>query len=394
MTPVVVSPRGARRWRAGHPWIYRSDIVDESAGGGPGIVAAVDPDGRPLGQALYSPASEIRLRLLTRESGTIDGAWWVARLSEALARRSEAGGTRAVPIATETSAYRVVHAEADGLPSLIVDRFGSQAVAQLLSAGLETVREDVVDAIVAVLEPEGVLLRNDPPVRRHESLPREVLVAFGEVPDRVEVEEHGVRYLADLRGGQKTGGFLDQRENRALAGSVASGNGLDVFCGEGGFALHMARRSERVLGIDSSGPALERARENAELNGLDNVQWREANAFDLLRELERAGERFDTIVLDPPAFAKTRKNVESALRGYKEVNLRAMRLLAPGGRLFTFSCSYHVRRARFLEMLRAAASDSGRRVFLERTLGQAADHPELLTVPETAYLKGALLTTD
>ncbi len=203
-----------------------------------------------------------------------------------------------------------------------------------------------------------------------------------------------MRYLADLRGGQKTGGFLDQRENRALAGSVASGNGLDVFCGEGGFALHMARRSERVVGIDSSGPALERARENAELNGLDNVQWREANAFDLLRELERAGERFDTIVLDPPAFAKTRKNVESALRGYKEVNLRAMRLLAPGGSLLTFSCSYHVPRARFLEMLRAAAADSGRRVFLRRILGQAADHPVLLTVPETAYLKGALLTTD
>lgn len=381
---AAVSDRGAGRWRKGHPWIYRSDLLQEPDPRRPGIVSVRDRRGRHLGQALYSPASEIRLRLLTREEKPIDAAWWSARIARAAGRRQGIAAT----------AYRVVHGEADGLPSLLVDRYGPYLSVQLLSAGLEACREEVLAALEAVLRPAGILLRNDLPVRRHEGLPLIVEVARGEVPEEAEVEEEGVRYRVALREGQKTGAFLDQRENRLLAGELSRGRGLDVFCYEGGFALHMAARCEAVLAVDQSAQALARGRRNAELNGRSNIEWREANAFDLLRELESAGERFDLVVLDPPAFAKSRDHVPKALAGYKEVNLRAMRLLAPGGRLLTFSCSYHVGRRRFLAMLADAAGDSGRRLVLERLLGQARDHPEVLTIPETGYLKGALLRAE
>jgi 23S rRNA (cytosine1962-C5)-methyltransferase len=378
---VAVEPRGAGRWRQGHPWIYRSDVGAGHAP--PGIVRVTDRTGRFLGQALWSPASEIRLRFLTRDEQPVGPAWWAERIRAALSRRATLD-----PPAT---AYRVVHAEGDGLPSLIVDRYGPYVVAQLLSAGLEAVRADVLAALDAVLAPEGVLLRNDASVRRHEGLPLAVEPVRGEVPDPIEVEEGGVRYLAAPRTGQKTGAFLDQREHHALMGRLARGRALDVFCYHGLFALHMAGRAERVLGVDSSASALTVAERNRQLNGRTNVTWQEGNAFDALRELEREGERFETIVLDPPAFAKDRAAVAGALRGYKEINLRALKLLAPGGVVFTASCSFHVRRAQFFAMLAGAAADSGRRVVLERTLGQPADHPELVTVPETGYLKGALL---
>lgn len=384
-SPVAaVSDRGAARWREGHPWIYRSDVRQEPDPPRPGIVSVRDGRGRHLGQALYSPASEIRLRLLSRKEETIDAAWWSERIARAAGRRQGIAAT----------AYRVVHGEADGLPSLVVDRYGPYLSVQLLSAGLEACREDVVAALEAVLEPAGILLRNDLPVRRHEGLPLTVEVARGEVPEEAEAEEGGVRYRVALREGQKTGTFLDQRENRLLAGELSRGRGLDVFCYEGGFALHMAARCETVLAVDQSAQALARGRRNAELNGRSNIEWREANAFDLLRGLEAAGARFDLIVLDPPAFAKSRGHVPKALAGYKEVNLRAMRLLAPGGRLLTFSCSYHVGRERFLAMLADAAGDGGRRLVLERLLGQARDHPEVLTILETGYLKGALLRAE
>jgi 23S rRNA (cytosine1962-C5)-methyltransferase len=382
---VVVTAKGAARWRAGHPWIYRTDVAVEPVGADrqPGIVAVRDRRGRLVGRALYSPASEIRLRLLTHDDAAIDAAWWRARIGAALGRRGSIAAT----------AYRVVHAEGDGLPSLVVDRYGSFAVAQLLSAGLETVRDDVVAAIRDVLGVAGVLLRHDTAVRRHERLPLEVTPAHGDVPDEVEVEEDGIRYLAAPRTGQKTGAFLDQRENRRLVAQHAppGGRALDLFTYHGSFALHLARRCGAVLGVDQSAEALARAARNAALNGFANVGWREANAFDLLRDLERAGERFDAVVLDPPAFAKSRESVPRALAGYKEINLRAMRLLAPGGVLFTCSCSYHVNRARFADMLAGAAADSGRRLQALAWPGAAPDHPELLTVPETGYLKGALL---
>jgi 23S rRNA (cytosine1962-C5)-methyltransferase len=378
---VAVSARGAARWAAGHPWVYRTDVVTSRAPAG--IVRVVDRSGRFLGQALYSPASEIRLRLLTQEDGPLPADWWAGRIAQALARRA--------PLAARTSAYRVVHAEGDGLPSLIVDRYGEYVVAQLLSAGLEAHRADILDALAAMLQPTGILLRNDASVRRHERLPLEIEDVAGKVPDQIEVVEDGIRYVVYPRTGQKTGAFLDQRDNRARMQGLASGRALDVFTYQGLFALHMARRATGVLAVDSSAAALEAARANERRNAGAPVEWREANAFDLLRALERQGERFDTIVLDPPAFAKTKRAVPRALAGYKEINLRAMRLLAPGGTLFTASCSFHVGRESFLGMLAAAAADSGRRIMLREMTGQPPDHPEVVTVPETGYLKGAVL---
>ena len=380
---VRVTARGAERWNQGHPWIYRSDVAEEPDKT-PGIVPVTDRKGKYLGQALYSPKSEIRLRLLTRGDGPIDADWWNQRISAAARRRNGIGAT----------AWRVVHAEGDGLPSLIIDRYGPWVVAQLLSAGLETARADVVAGITAALAPEGILLRNDAGVRRHEGLAEEVVSVLGEVPKTVEVMEDGVKYLAAPWTGQKTGAFLDQRENRLMVGqhTRAGGRALDLFTYHGSFALHVARKAKTVLAVDQSTEALARGAENAKLNGITNIDWREANVFDLLRDLERRREQFDTIVLDPPAFAKTKANVERAIAGYKEVNLRAMKLLAADGVLFTSSCSYHVSREIFNAMLADAARDSGRRIQFVAATGAAADHPELLNVPETGYLKGSLLT--
>lgn len=378
-----VSDRGAARWTRGHPWIFRSDLLE--APSTPGIVLVLDPRGRELGRALHSPASEVRLRFLTRDAAPIDGAWWESRLREALARRAG--------VAAEASAYRVVHGEGDGLPSLVVDRYGDVVVAQLLSAGLETCRVEVLAAIAAVLEPAGILLRHDVGVRAREGLSQGVELVSGAVPQDVEVREGPVRYLAAPWSGQKTGAFLDQRPNRLLAGRLvaAGARALDCFAYHGSFALHLARTAGQVVALDVSAEALERGRRNAALNALGPIEWREADAFEELRRMERAGERFDVIALDPPAFAKSRAAVPAALRGYKEVNLRAMRLLAPGGALLTASCSFHVGRDRFLQVLVEAAQDAGRPLVLETLLAQGADHPERLAVPETGYLKGAVL---
>lgn len=379
---VAVSAKGAARWAAGHPWIYRSDVTAEP-GGSAGIVRVGDRRGRFIGTALYSPRSEIRLRLLTTADEPIDAAWWQDRISRAASRRN----------GIDASAWRVVHGEGDGLPSLVLDRYGPYVVVQLLSAGLESARADIAAAIDGALHPDGILLRNDAAVRRHEGLPLEVTLLAGAVPESVEVEEHGVKYLAAPWTGQKTGGFLDQRENRVLVGghTRAGGRAADLFAYHGSFALHLARAAGSVLAVDSSAEALARGKDNAARNGLTNITWREANTFDLLREFERAGESFDTIVLDPPAFAKTKASVPRALAGYKEINLRAMRCLAPGGVLFTCSCSYHVHRADFDAMLADAAADSRRMLERLALTGQPGDHPELMTVPETGYLKGVLL---
>lgn len=384
MTPARVTARGAERWVRGHPWIYRSDV--EQHPGEPGLVPAVDPRGRFIGQGLLSPASEIRLRLLERTDATVDAAWWRRRIAAAAARRE----------GIDATAYRVVHGEGDGLPSLVVDRYDRWLVAQILSAGLETMRQPILDALVDQFRPEGILLRHDVPARRRERLPAEIELAVGSVPREIEVREGGVRYLAAPWEGQKTGAFLDQRPNRLLAGEVTrpGGRALDCFAYHGSFALHLAGRAGTVVALDSSPGALERARANAALNGLANIEWRAADAFEGLRAMARAREQFDTVVLDPPAFAKTRASVPDALRGYREVNLRAMRCLAPGGTLLTASCSFHVRLPDFLTMLTEAAGDSGRRMRVRRILGQGEDHPEVLTIPETAYLKGALLEAE
>jgi 23S rRNA (cytosine1962-C5)-methyltransferase len=380
---AVVSRRGAQRLRRGHPWVFRSD-VERAPALPPGIVRVEESNGAPLGFALWSPRSEISLRRLEADPHRQpDAAWWHETLQVAIARRA--------PLAAEANAYRLVHGEGDGLPSLVVDRYGDALVVQLLSAGVDAWTDTIVDALVDLTGCTGVLARNDPAAREREGLPREVRLLRGDVPKVVEVLEHGVRYLAAPWDGQKTGAFLDQRENRVLIGGLARGRALDCFAYHGSFALHLARNAEHVTAVDVSAPALARVHEHAQRNGLTNIEPVEGDAFEVLRAWNREGRRFDTIVVDPPAFAKTRGAIDGALRGYKDINLQAMRLLAPGGLLFTASCSFHLSRGLFFEMLTEASGDSGRRFALRAITGQPLDHPELITVPETGYLKGALL---
>jgi 23S rRNA (cytosine1962-C5)-methyltransferase len=380
---AIVNARAVNRWAHGHPWIYRSD-VDQRPDVPAGVVEVADGRGRRLGVALWSPASEISLRLLERNPDVIiDASWWKNRIHDAAARRSD--------IAAGTNAYRIVHGEADGCPSLICDRYDRYIVVQLMSAGVEAHRDFIVQALEGLPGVDGILARNDVALRRKERLPVGVELLRGSVPEQVEVNEHGIRYLAAPWTGQKTGAFLDQRENRVLIGANTMGRALDCFSYHGSFALHMAPNADRVLALDASAAALERARANAALNGFTNVETRETDAFEFLKSAERSGEKYDTIVLDPPAFAKTKSALPAAIRGYKEINLRAMRMLAPNGILLSASCSFHLSKALFLDMLRDAAGDSGRRMILRELRGQPADHPEILTIPETGYIKSALL---
>lgn len=380
---AIVEARAAQRLGRGHPWVFRSDVLVRPTVDA-GVVQMRTAEGRPLGAALWSPASEISLRQLTTDARiSIDATWWQARLGDAINRRTS--------VAHTSSAYRLVHGEADGLPSLVVDRYDRWLVVQLLSAGLAAHTDAIVASLRAHLQPEGILARHDVAVREREGLSRDVSLLYGTVPETVRVHEHGVAFLAAPWEGQKTGAFLDQRENRALVGRLARGRALDCFAYHGSFALHLAQRASEVIALDISAPALARAAENASLNGLTNLRTHVGDAFDVLRTWQRAGERFDTIVVDPPAFAKSRATVDAALRGYKDINLRAMRLLAPGGLLFSASCSHHVGVGLFLDMLREAAADSGRRLAIRDVTGHAIDHPEVLTIPETSYLKGVLL---
>ncbi len=381
---AVISSRGAKRYQDGHPWIFKSDVVAPPAGPA-GAVSVTDQAGRPLGTALWSPQSEISLRFVSKQmDASLDAAWWRERIGAAIARRGEV-------LDADTNACRLVHGEGDGLPSLVVDRYDRWLVVQLLSAGLEAFRGEIVAALASLTGAEGILGRNDAAVRNREGLTRGVEALMGTVPETVEVREHGVRYLAAPHTGQKTGAFLDQREARVLVGRVARGRALDVFSYHGSFALHLARKADTVRAVDSSASALARVRENAALNGLTNIEPVEADAIDFIRDEEKAGAKYDTIVLDPPAFAKNRASISGAIRGYREINLRAMKLLAPGGMLYTASCSYHLPVADFQTMLREAAAHSGRRIIIRALTGQPSDHPEVLTIPETGYLKGALL---
>jgi 23S rRNA (cytosine1962-C5)-methyltransferase len=381
---VVVRDRGAARVRSGHPWVYRSDVV-EAEGEAGDVVAVFDRREGFLGHAFYNPKSEISLRVAERHDEPIDEPWFRDRIGRSIAYRDS--------LAIDADAYRLLHAEADGVPGLVVDRYGDYLVLQVGSAAVERRLGWIVDALDELFSPAaGILLRGDSAARRREGLDTGVRVLSGEVPDEVVVVREGpVRYGANLWRGQKTGGFLDQRENHLAAGRYAAGRVLDVFSYAGGFALHAARAAVEVEAVDSSGPALDAARANAKLNGLDNITFTRARAFDLLRERSAAGEGYDTVILDPPAFAKTRRELPRARRAYKEINLRAMKLLNPGGILVTCSCSYHLSRELFEETLRSATADAGRTMRLQEWRGQAADHPEVLTIPETRYLKCAIL---
>ncbi len=379
---AVLKDRGAVRARSGHPWIYSSDVVEASGEAGD-VVSVFDRRGNFLGCAFYNPRSEITLRIAERSDAPLDERWLKGRLARALAYRDS--------LKIDADAYRLLHAEADGIPGLVVDRYGDYLVLQVGSAAVERRLDWIVSALKELLAPAGILLRADSTSRKREGLDTTVRLLAGEVPKSVIVREGSVRYRADLWKGQKTGGFLDQRENHLAAGCYAFGRVLDVFSFAGGFALHAARRAETVEAIDASAPALGAARANAELNGLTNITFTTANAFDLLRERSDGGEEHDTVILDPPAFAKAKRDLPRALRAYKEINLRAMKLLGPGGILVTCSCSYHLSREAFGDTLRSAAADVGRTMRVREWRGQARDHPEILTIPETRYLKCVVL---
>jgi 23S rRNA (cytosine1962-C5)-methyltransferase len=382
MTPtVVLSARGEQRLRSGHPWIYRSDVGDVQAVGGDRVVVH-SARGRTLGYALYSDRSQIALRMLSYGERVADDALLAQRIEAAVAFRSA--------LNIDATAYRLIHGEADLLPSLVVDRYGDYLVVQALSQGMDRLLPQAVDVLTRLLAPRGILARNDPRSRSLEGLDQTVAVLSGDVPDAVTVREAGVEYDVDLRRGQKTGLFLDQRENRAAAARYARGRLLDCFTYNGGFALTLAPNCTETIAFDISEEAVARVAANAARNGL-TIDARIGNVFDELRGLERLRERFDTIVLDPPAFAKTKAAVPKAIAGYKEINLRALKLLNPGGTLVTCSCSYNVSEAAFAQIVYEAAVDAQTHVTVVEKRMQGRDHPVLLGVPETYYLKCFIL---
>jgi 23S rRNA (cytosine1962-C5)-methyltransferase len=403
---VTISRRGADRIRAGHVWVYRSDVVDGDDAG-PGALVTVQEEqggpgrggrGRPphtrvLGSALYSTASQIALRMISSHP--------VSDLQQLLRERIRAAIAYRERFIENTNAYRVIFSEGDLLPGLIVDRYNDILTMQVLTQAMDvkSVREMVISELKEKLQPTVIVEKVDARVRLLEQLPEKQSgvifppdVTTGETPVsplpaiQTEFQMNGVRFLYQALGGQKTGGFLDQRENYAAAAKYARGEALDVFCYQGGFALHLSRTCEKVTGVDSSRPALETAEKNAALNG-NEIEWIEANAFDYLRDYSDQGKKYDCIVLDPPAFAKSKRELETALRGYKELNLRALKMLRPGGILVSCSCSYHVSSTDLLDTIAAAARDSHRILRLLENRGASVDHPMIVGIPETAYLK-------
>ena len=375
---VVISSRGVERLRSGHFWVYRSDIREAQAGPG-AVVRVIDERGRFHGRAFYSDKSQIAVRLLTREDVPIDRAFFTERLRAAAAYRDI--------VVEDTDAFRLVYGESDRLPSVVVDRYGDYLVIQTLSQAAERRKELLVEILAELFSPKGILERNDPKVRLLEGLEQRVSVVHGEIPDEIVAKENGISFVYDLAKGQKTGSFLDQRENHRAARRYASGRVLDCFSYQGGFALTIAERCEHVEVVDMGPAAIQSGRRNVELNSIANVTFREGNTFDILKEHDEANRRFQMVILDPPAFAKNRDSVEAAHRGYKEINLRALKLLEPGGFLLTCSCSYHISEALFLQILAEAANDARKTVVVAERRTQAQDHPILLTMPETHYLK-------
>ena len=382
MPSVVVTPRGVERAKSGHVWIYRSDVSEVSAAPGD-VVDVVGPRGRPLGSAFYSDRSQISLRLLTAGGAAVAPDFLRARLDQAIRFRESLG--------IDATAYRVVHGEGDLLPSLVVDRYGDYLVVQTLSQATDRLLPEIAAVLGERLRPAGILARNDAKVRALEGLEPNVAVVAGAVPERVPVREGRIGYEVDLRSGQKTGLFLDQRENREAALRYAHGRLLDAFSYDGGFALALAPACTGVVALEISADASARIHANAARNGIRGIDVRTVNVFDELHELDRRDERFDTIVLDPPAFAKNKASVPKALTGYKEINRRALRLLNAGGVLVTCTCSHHVDDVLFEDVVRAAAADAGVAVSIVEKRIQGRDHPVLLGVPETLYLKCLIL---
>jgi len=385
-TTVTLTKRGAQRVHARHSWIYRSDLTEHNGAEAGELVLVRDSKGAVLGRALYSSRSQIALRMIAYQEVETDRDFWFSRLVAAERLRPQ--------VVSDTTAYRLVYGESDLLPSLIIDRYNDCFVLQTLSQGMETLKQTWVDLLVERYGPRAIIERNEARVRDLEGLPRSAGVIYGHDPGEMVIEESGVRFNVNLVEGQKTGAFLDQRENRIAARGYARGRALDCFTYQGAFALHLGRGADQVIAVDVSGAAISQARRNAELNGSTNIEFVEANVFDLLREKDQAGERFDIINLDPPAFAKNRPSIEGAMRGYKEINLRAMKMLAPGGTLITSSCSYHMSEESFLNVLAGAAADAGRSVRVIEKRTQARDHPVLISMPETFYLKCMILRVE
>jgi 23S rRNA (cytosine1962-C5)-methyltransferase len=376
---VRVNRKAADRVASGHPWIFASDVIDSGSAHAGDAVRVIDFKGRILGTAHFSSSSQISLRVLSKRVEPIDETFLLERIQAAYAFRQR--------VVSNSDAYRLIHAEGDLLPGLIADRYGDYLVLQLLDQGMDRLATELVNVLNARLKPKGIVARNEVASRAKENLLRETRILAGEVPQRIEIHMNGLTWQADLLSGQKTGIFLDQRENYLAVPRYARGRALDCFTGTGGFALHLASACESVEAVDSSAPALEIANWNATANNITNVAFVEANVLEYLPSLVAARRTFDVVVVDPPAFTKTRSALENAARGYKEINLRGLRLLQRGGVLVTCSCSHHMSEARFLEVIAAAALDCGKQLRVLERRTQAQDHPILLTVPETHYLK-------
>ncbi len=385
--PVVrLSAKGVRWHLTGHPWIYRNDLAEEPEIPPGELVAVAGPQDRFLGQAFYSAASRIALRFVASSGEVVAPPFWEARLERALAYRSRVVG--------DAEACRLIYAEADGFPGLVVDRYGGHLAVQSLHPGMERLLPELLALLRRRLAPDSITLRHDAEVRQLEGLALEIKTVWGELPELVQIKDGGVRLWVDIRRGQKTGLFLDQRENRAAAAVWSRGEVLDAFAYQGAFAMHLAARAARVTLVESSEAALQMAGENARLNGLNRLELVRANVFAYLKQAVAEQRRFDLIALDPPAFAKSRRDRPAALKGYREINRRAFQLLNPGGVLVTCSCSYNLSEPEFLEIVREAATGARRRALLVERRGAAKDHPALLTLPESLYLKCFILVAE
>ena len=378
-----VNRKAAGRVASGHPWIFSSDVLHRGQAAAGDAVLVTGPAGEPLGTAHFSDSSQISLRLLSNRIETIDHDFYHQRIARAEDHRRR--------VVSDSDAYRLVHGEGDQLPGLVIDRYGAYFTLQTLDQGMDRAKPEIVQCLEELFAPQGIVERNDASVRKHEDLPLQSGVVAGTVPETVTIHMNGLALHADLVHGQKTGIFLDQRENYVAAARYAHGRALDCFSSTGGFALHLAPRCESVEAVDSSEASLKTAELNRAANAITNVEFREADVFDLLAGYAAARRQFEIVVLDPPAFAKSRKNLEAAVRGYKEINRRALELLSTGGILVTCSCSHHLSEAMLLELVAAASLDTGRRLRVLERRTQAQDHPILLTVPETMYLKCLIL---
>jgi 23S rRNA (cytosine1962-C5)-methyltransferase len=386
MSKVFVNQKGAKRIRGGHLWIYRSDLKKVEAAGGD-TVSVYDEAKNFVGKAFYSDSSEIALRIFTTSDETTDKEFWREKITSAVKRRKDGAKQKANNKGQSTNAHRLIYSEGDLIPSLIVDDYNGVFVLQTLSQGTEKLKQTFAEILTEEFSPRAVIERNDVKVRGRENLSEIAGVLYGNSPDEIVIEQDGIKFYVSPLGGQKTGSFLDQRENHLAARNYAFGKALDCFTFNGGFALNLAQSCDEVVAVDISADAIKLAERNADLNEIKNVKFQTANVFDLLREFEKSGEKFNTIVLDPPAFVKSRAALKSAARGYKEINLRALKLLNKNGILITCSCSFHFSEEIFLQTIEESARDARRRVHLLEKRMQASDHPVLIGVPETFYLK-------